>query len=140
MVKRSRIVHVAGSPGDNVTIAIPLVDRGRADPRNILGIIRDRDERELYTIATRAGVLKCKYSRNQFDLCTIKLLSEVDMNLNNMVSLRQAVQFESKCRGQGFVKCNCLGIKKCQTNRCKCFKAKVMCNSRCHSSLSCKNK
>jgi hypothetical protein len=29
MVKRSRIVNVAGNPGDNVTVPIPLVDRGK---------------------------------------------------------------------------------------------------------------
>jgi len=35
--------------------------------------------------------------------------------------------------------CNCSGHKKCQTNRCKCFKNKVKCSSRCHNSLNCKN-
>ena len=44
MVKRSQVEHVPGNPGDNVTIPIPLVDRGRGDPRNIMGIIFDRDK------------------------------------------------------------------------------------------------
>ena len=140
MVKRSCIIMVAGEPGDNVTVPVPLVDRGRSDPRNHLGLIRNRDENDMYTIAVRGGILKGKYSRNQFDLCRHKLINDNELNLNSEISLRQAVQFESKCGGQGFVKCNCGDSKRCQTNRCKCFKARVMCNSRCHSSLVCSNK
>ena len=37
MIKRSRIDLAHGHPGDNVAVPIPLVDRGRGDPRNILG-------------------------------------------------------------------------------------------------------
>ena len=69
MVKRSRVEHVAGNPLDNVTIPIPLVDRGRGDPRNIMKVILDGDDNDMYRIVVRAGVLKGKYSRNQFDLC-----------------------------------------------------------------------
>ena len=36
MVKRNR---VDGEIDDNVAVSIPLVDRGREDPRNILGVI-----------------------------------------------------------------------------------------------------
>ena len=96
---------------------------------------------EIYTIAVKAGVLNGGYARNQFDLCTQKLLSMTDVNLDKHVSLRSAVIAESASGGQGFVKCNCGGgAKKCQTNKCSCFKAKLMCNSRCHGSLSCNNK
>jgi hypothetical protein len=123
-----------------VTIPIPLVDRGRGDPRNILGIILDRDNNDLYRIAVRAGVLKGKYARNQFDICAQKLLQSNDVSATVEICLRQAVQEESKCGGQGFVKCGCAGSGKCQTNRCKRFKARVKCNSRCHASQSCQNK
>jgi len=59
MVKRSRVEHVTGHPLDNVTIPTPLVDRGRGDPRNIMGVILDRDDNDMYRIiAVRAGVLK----------------------------------------------------------------------------------
>ena len=58
---------MAASPGDSVTILVPLVDRDCGDLINILGVVHNRDEKELYTLATRTGVLKCKYSRNQFD-------------------------------------------------------------------------
>lgn len=140
MVKRSRIEHVAGNPGDNVTVPIPLVDRGRGDPRNIMGIIIDRDSNDLYRIAVRGGILKGKYARNQFDLCAQKLLNYHDVSQETEVGLRTAVQLESKNGGQGFVKCNCAGSNRCVSNRCKCFKAKVKCNSRCHACLACQNK
>lgn len=140
MVKRSRIIMVAGEEGDNVTIPVPLVDRGRGDPRNLLGIIKSRDENDMYKISVKGGMLKGKYSRNQFDLCAHKLLTDENVDCTKEVSLRQAVQFESICGGQGFIKCNCSGRNKCSTNRCKCFKNKVACNSRCHSSLNCSNK
>jgi len=140
MVKRSRIINVAGKVGDNVTVPVPLVDRGRGDSRNIMGVIVDRDENDLYRIAVKGGVLDGKYSRNQFDLCSQILLLPSDVCQNVEISLRNAVQQESRCGGQGFLKCNCSGAIRCQTNRCKCFKAKVQCNSRCHSSMTCQNK
>jgi len=53
----------------------------------------------MYRIAVRAGVLKGKYSRNQFDLCVQKLLSGTDVKSDEEVTLT-AVQMELKCGGQ----------------------------------------
>ena len=36
MVRYSQLEQVAGYPGDNVTIPILLVNRGKANPRNIM--------------------------------------------------------------------------------------------------------
>ena len=140
MVKRGRIEHVAGNPEDNVTVPIPLVDRGRGDSRNIMGVIVDRDNNDMYRIAVKAGILKAKYSRNKFDLCVQKLLTFDEISRDQEISLRTAVQMEPRCGGQGFMKCNCSGINRCQSNRCKCFKSHIKCSSRCHSSLACENK
>ena len=142
MVKRSKVDLKKGEEGDNVAIPIPMVDRGRGDPRNILGVILNRNiDNEMYTIGVKAGVLKGCYSRNQFDVCPQRLLSISNINTRDYFSLRAAVKAQSMSGGQGYVKCSCsLGKKQCQTNKCKCFKAKVACNSRCHNSLSCKNK
>ena len=79
MVKRSRVEVPHGQIGDNVIIPIPLVDRGCGDPRNILGIILDRDKNDLYTISVESGILTSKYSRNQFDICSQKLLSQIQI-------------------------------------------------------------
>ena len=43
MLKRSRVQHSPGNPGDNVIMPIPMVDRGQGDPRNLIGVIIDRD-------------------------------------------------------------------------------------------------
>ena len=88
MVKRFRLDSKAGEVGDNVAIPIPLVDRGRGIARNILGVIVDRDENDLYTIDVESGIIKTKYSRNQFDLCPQKLLTQSDVKQDEQVSLR----------------------------------------------------
>ena len=90
MIKRSKVVFAAGDCGDNVSVPVPLVDRGRGDPRNILGVISDRDANDLYRIAVRAGVLQGRYSRNQFDLCAQRLLKMEDV-------CRDRADFEGSC-------------------------------------------
>ena len=101
MVKRSRIDIAHGHLGDNVAVPIPLVDRGRGDPRNILGVILERNEYNMYTICVKSGILKSKYARNQFDLCPQRLLQESDVDLTKTTTLREAVTQESTCGGQG---------------------------------------
>ena len=64
VVKRSSLELTRRQVGDNVAVPIPLVD----DPRNILGIIIDRDENDMYAICVKAGILKGKFTLNQFDL------------------------------------------------------------------------
>jgi len=140
MVKRSRIELQAGNIGDNVALPVPMVDRGRGDPRNILGVIIDKNENDLYTVATRHGILSNKYTRADFTLCSQQLLKDSDINRDKHVSLREALKFTAS-GGQGFVKCNCVAVqKKCSNLKCKCFKAQLKCNSLCHNSLSCSNK
>src|SRR6218665_3600557 len=58
-----------------------------------------------------------------------------DVSTYEEAALRTAVQRQSLCGGQGFVKCNCAGSGRCKSNRCKCFKTKVNYNSRCHASM-----
>ena len=47
MVKRSKIVLSEVKVGDNVTIPIPSVDRGRTDPRNLIGIVTDISDNDM---------------------------------------------------------------------------------------------
>ncbi|XP_076032943.1 uncharacterized protein LOC143020411 [Oratosquilla oratoria] len=136
MVKRSRIDLKAGEVGDNVAVPIPMIDRGRDDLRNIIGVIVDRDENDLYRIAVKAGILSTKYFRNQSDLCPQRLLNETDVNTDCTITLRQTLR-STASGGQGFFHCD--RTKQCQINRCKCFKAKKICNSRWNSNLTCKN-
>ncbi|XP_068212664.1 uncharacterized protein [Palaemon carinicauda] len=141
MVKRSRVDLRDGEQGDNVAVPVPLVDRERGDPRNILGVIIDRrEDTDQYKIAVKACILSGLYSRNQFDLCPQRLLNIDNMNTEKTVSLRSAVISQSASGGQGFTRCDCAGAQKCSTRRCKCLKAGLLCNSRCYNSLNCCNK
>ena len=56
MFKRSRIVCSSVHIGNNVTVLIPSVDRGRADPRNIIGVVAECSDNELYTDAVKGGL------------------------------------------------------------------------------------
>ena len=84
MVTRSHVDLQAGSIGDNVAAPIPTVDKGRGDPRYILGVIVDVADKDQYKTAIKYGVLKGHYSRNQSDLCPQKLLTMNDINTESM--------------------------------------------------------
>jgi len=76
----------------NVAVPVPLVDRGRGDLLNMLGIIVNRNlDMGQYTIAVKAGILNGSYSRNLFDLCPQQLLKLNDVDQENQVSLCNAV-------------------------------------------------
>ena len=106
MAKRSFVELKAGEIDDNVAVPIPTVDRGRGDPRNILGVIIDRNENDLYTIAVKEGILKTKYTRNEFTLCQQRILTISDVNTEDRVYLREAMK-KGASGGQGFVRCSC---------------------------------
>ena len=110
------------------------------DMKLVDGVVVNKINNDQYKIAVKGGLLNGHYSRNQFDLFLQRLLVTDDVCVDNSVSLREAVSSESASGGQGFIKCNCSGTKRCNTNRCKYFKAKLKCNSRCHHSLNCCNK
>ena len=107
MVKRSKRIFPDAKVGDTVTVPIPSVDRGRCDPRNLIGVVKEKESNGHYTIVVKNGILQNKYTRNQFDVCGQALYSLSDFNNDQLISLRKAVRFESKSGGQGFVKCNC---------------------------------
>lgn len=120
----------------NVIVPIPDVDRGRADPRNIMGVVL-LENNGFYQIGTGAGILSRLYVRSELSMCPQQLLDAENVPANQ-VSLREAVIAQSIGHGQGLLRCSCQ--TKCQTGRCKCKKSGLLCNSRCHSSLSCCNK
>ncbi len=125
--------------GDTVMVPIPEVDRGRAEFRNLKAVVLSAEENGLYRIGTRHGTLHQLYSRNQFIPCVESFMGLDEVVKDKEVSLREAARLDSIGTGQGFFKCNCSGS--CKNGRCKCFKADVKCNSRCHGTNSkCKNK
>ncbi len=124
------------SCGQNVIIPVPQYDRGPTDPRNIRGVIQDVSEYG-YRVGTQAGILSGYLSRNQIEQVTGSSLTS-DVVPSVQVSLREASRKLSKTGGQGFLSCKCKGG--CKTSKCKCKKSNVMCNSRCHGSMTCANK
>jgi hypothetical protein len=127
--------------GTNVLIPIPNVDRGKGDPRNVLAVVINKDELG-YKLGTKSGTLRGLYTRNQFELSNSKFLDIGSINNENELSLRQAVSSVSLCDGQGFTQCGCCttGNTRCNTKRCLCKKSGLLCNSRCHSNITCSNK
>ncbi|CAH1100890.1 unnamed protein product [Psylliodes chrysocephalus] len=122
--------------GDNVLINIPEVDRGRLAPPNILAIIMDKTDQDLYILGTKNGKLKRLYSQNEFQLSPSVFLSLSEIPSGSSVNVREEAKLSSGSK-QGFVPCSCL--KGCQTKACRCVKLNIKCNLKCHKSYSCKN-
>ena len=110
MVKISRIDLAHGHPGDNVAVPLPLVDRGRGDPRNILGVILDCNENNMYPICFKSGILESKYKYARTSMPATSL-STTPFTGNRCRSHKNdhfaPVTEESTSGGQGYVKCNC---------------------------------
>ncbi|CAG2239923.1 unnamed protein product [Mytilus edulis] len=139
MVARSNQILRPVQVGDNVTVPIPSVDRGRGDPRNLLCIVLEHDQTiDQFKLGSKDGILNGSYSRNQFTFSPIHSLALQDANTLVELSVRGAARQQSIGDGQGFLKCACK--TGCVRKTCKCVKSNVLCNSRCHNSLSCHNK
>lgn len=124
--------------GQNVVIRIPDVDRGRADPRNVMAVVMSI-ENGFYKLGTKSGIIDRLYCRNELELCEQQFFTKDDVPGTASTSLRQAVGAASVSgHMQGFIKCDCKSG--CKANICKCKKSGVLCNSRCHNSSSCCNK
>ena len=124
--------------GETVRIAVPDVDRGKGDAKSILAIVMDRTGDGLYKLGSRQGMLRQLYVRSQFSVCEQKLLSMEEIKQDTTISLRAVANAQSAGTGQGMTRCSCKSG--CLTKRCLCLKRKLICNSRCHNSLSCVNK
>ena len=124
--------------GDYVALPIPDVDRSVASAPNILCRIVDIDQHNLHELACRAGVLSNMFARNCFEKLESNQLN-IEVKLNIRVTVCEAASSIDIAGGQGMLKCNCTTT--CQSGRCSCKKAKLMCNSRCHHNNSkCLNK
>lgn len=137
MKTRSNLKFSTCEVGTVVRVPIPDVDRSRCDFRNVLMLITAVDENGLYTLANEDGLIEEKFSRNQFTPCDANLL-DISKISNVKMTLRQLANKQSTSGGQGYFKCNCK--TGCTKNTCKCKSAGILCNSKCHHSLSCSNK
>ncbi|CAG2242051.1 unnamed protein product [Mytilus edulis] len=106
MVARSNQILRPVQVGDNVTVPIPSVDRGRGDPRNLLCIVLEHDQtNDQFKLGSKDGILNGSYSRNQFTFSPIHSLALQDANTLVELSVREAARQQSIGDGQGFLKC-----------------------------------
>ena len=131
--------------GDVVQMAVPDVDRGKADYHNLTVVVVDivkREGRVAYKVGSTKGVYKGNVSRN--DLTVVKHADKTLLGLNTVTDIWKELPVVSLAKlatassitgwGQGMVRCSCNGP--CDTKRCTCKKADRKCNSRCHKSNS----
>ncbi|XP_049829053.1 phosphatidylethanolamine-binding protein 1-like [Schistocerca gregaria] len=108
--------HPPADVGDNVTIPIPDVDKGRGDLQNIIGVILQKTDEGLHKVGTKYGILQKHYCRTDFNVCIQKDVGDIKQDME--ISLRTAATKHSVGSGQGFMKCTCM--KNCTTNKiCK---------------------
>ncbi|XP_050508441.1 uncharacterized protein LOC126885719 [Diabrotica virgifera virgifera] len=124
--------------GDTVRLPVPDLDRGRADARNTLGVVTTVEDNNMYyKIGTEKGTLPQLFTRNQFSVCLAPLIATEKVSVVEK-SLREIAATSSLCGGQGYKRCSCK--TKCGSKKCYCKAANILCNSKCHGSLSCLNK
>ncbi len=58
---------------------------------NLIGVVIECSDNELYTIAVKGEYTYSKYSRNQFDVCATALYSAQDVATDKHIPLRSAV-------------------------------------------------
>lgn len=125
---------------DCITVSVPAVDRGPLDFQSIFGIVVDA-RNGVYQIGTKDGLIKGWFPRSDLQKSETVVVLPGDVPTETLLTLREAATKQSLCGGQGYKKCNCKQTQtQCSTNKCSCFKSKVMCNSRCHRSSTCSNK
>ena len=107
------------------------------DCQNIKGVILDKTEHG-FRVGTKAGTITGFMNRNQIEKIQGNTLSASDIPDSGELSVRQTVQILSLSGGQGHLHCSCRSG--CKTAKCKCKRSGLLCNSRCHASLSCNNK
>ncbi|XP_072392078.1 uncharacterized protein [Diabrotica undecimpunctata] len=109
--------------GTNVFIRVPDVERGR------LGRITTRNNGPLDRLFSR---------RNKLLHTDSQLMFESNDISSKKIPLQTAANMPSEGSGQGFLRCNCKRC--CGDNKCSCKQRNKKCISKCHGSLTCKNK
>ncbi|KAK3922746.1 SCAN domain-containing protein 3 [Frankliniella fusca] len=138
MLKTSRQRFPPAAVGDTVIIPVPDVDRGRGDPRNVICVVVEVTEDNLYRLGNKQGRLNTLLARSMFTVRKEKFISVEDVP-DTYMALRSMATAQSLSGGQGYVRCACkTGCK--PSSKCKCRGAGVLCNSKCHGSSTCSNK
>ena len=128
--------------GEVVQVPVADVDKAKVDNSNLTGVIVEINAvRMKARVVVTAGLLKPSYDYHKLSSVrapgnNIKLLgleeAFVKWHKMKVVSEHEASRKESFVGGQGkgTVTCSCRG--KCDSSKCKCFKAARICSSACH--------
>ena len=118
-------------------LKIDKVDRNKIDNRRLTCVVVELTEQGQYRLVCKGGVLETVYLHQDLHYEENKTpafygLEEALEKWRSMdkVSIRAGSNKVSVVGGQGHLHCNCGG--NCDSNRCACRKAGVLCNSRCH--------
>ena len=125
---------VTFSLGEQVSIAVPALDRASTDDRRLFGrIIGLHPDYNSYQILTKYGVLDRNYPVSELN----PLPMEFDIGIPDppptaVVTLHHCAAQESTSEKVP-VHCNCRDQKTwCTTRRCACVKAEAKCSIACH--------
>ncbi|KAL3803498.1 hypothetical protein HJC23_014046 [Cyclotella cryptica] len=148
MKKRAQGSNGEFSVGDVVQVGLHWVDQTKVDGKNLTAVVVEVLDGGNLRCACKNGVLKNTYAphtvsmlpgpSNNRALCGLESAFEEWQGLPKITE-REAARVVSAVGGQGFnVVCHCNGT--CDSKRCSCKKAGVLCNSKCHAgNLKCLN-
>jgi hypothetical protein len=132
MLSRQKKVINSFKVGDFVLYRVSDVDRGAADPENLLCIIIEHIENSIqFRLGCKAGILDQTYPFNSLTKTELVSDFKIEDIPDKTVSVRQAISLLSLAGGQGVKKCNCR-TSDCNSGRCSCKVANRQCNSKCH--------
>ncbi|KRZ48968.1 KRAB-A domain-containing protein 2 [Trichinella nativa] len=106
MTRRTKKMLIPLQIGQNCTLRVPDVDRGPADSKNFLVVVRNVKD------------------------CTLLVAEKENWHLSLQLQIYKTAVTKAT-GGQGYVKCMCLSG--CSSGRCSCSRKSVLCNSRCHT-------
>ncbi|CAB4057420.1 unnamed protein product [Lepeophtheirus salmonis] len=81
--------------GNTVMVPIDLADCGRAEFSNIKAVVMEEDVNGTYKLGRKLGVLKSRYTGNQFTTCDKKFNSSNFVPLEKEVTLREVARMDS---------------------------------------------
>ncbi|CAH1107913.1 unnamed protein product [Psylliodes chrysocephalus] len=116
MLQTSNSKYPAAKKGDT-----EFESQMSTDGRNILAIVLEITDDNLYKLGTKHGILNQLYARNQFTICNEKFIIAEEIP-SSEISLRKCSRMSSKTGGQGYSRFGCKGG--CKSDKCKCRKEK----------------
>lgn len=124
--------------GDQVSVAVPALDRTSTDDKRLFERIIDvKEDYDSYQILTKYGVLDRNYPISELN----SLPSHIDIGILNppptaRVTLHYCAAQESTTERVP-VHCNCRDQKTwCSTRPCACVKAEAKCSIACHGGVN----